>query len=313
MTDEPAQVKRTREIEEVTNRYVIHPISRVLVTYFDRWGLRPNTVSVIGMGLGAGAAVAYYHYPQWPMALLGFLLMVGWHVMDGADGQLARLTGQTSEVGKILDGLCDHVTFVLVYASLAMAVAQNEGLWVWGPAALAGISHVMQASTYEFQRQAYDFWARGKESARIVTPKTYREMLRDQSGVTQFFERLYLLYLKIQHRMARADAALTTALEAVLQEADDEHRIRDAYRSIQRSGVRRWSLLCSNYRTMAIFVACLVGHPLYFFVFEIVVLNAIFVLLMRMQQERNRRLRTWLARREWSSSGRERSFELFSE
>jgi len=302
MTDESGQIKRTREIEEVTNRYVIHPISRALVTHFARWDVRPNTVSVIGMGLGAAAAVAYYHYAQWPMALLGFLLMIGWHIMDGADGQLARLTGQMSEVGKILDGLCDHVTFVLVYASLAMAAAQAEGLWIWGPTVLAGVSHVMQASTYEFQRQAYDFWARGKESARIITPEAYREALQGKDGWTRFFEKLYLLYLKIQHRMAHADEALMASLTTALQTADDERQIRDAYRSIHLDSVRRWSLLSSNYRTMAIFAACLAGDPLYFFLFEIVVLNAIFVLLRRMQQKRNQQIRHWLAHREVAHS-----------
>lgn len=298
MTGESVHVKRTREIEEVTNLYVIHPISRALVTYFARWGVRPNTVSILGMALGAGAAVAYYHYAQWPMALLGFLLMVGWHVMDGADGQLARLTGRTSQIGKVMDGLCDHVTFVLVYASLALATAQEGSPWmVWGIAALAGVSHALQASTYEFQRQAYDFWARGEESARIVTPAAHRETLQDKDGGAQFFGRLYLLYLRIQHRMASADKALLAELGAALRTTDDEERIREMYRSIHLNGVRRWSLLSSNYRTIAIFIACLAGSPLYFFLFEIVVLNAIFVLLRHMQKKRNQRLRAELARR----------------
>ena len=58
MTVEPVQVKRTSEIEEPTNRYVVHPISRALVTRFARWGVSPNAVSVVGLGLGAAAALA---------------------------------------------------------------------------------------------------------------------------------------------------------------------------------------------------------------------------------------------------------------
>lgn len=297
MRHDSTQVKRTREIEEVTNLYLVHPVSRTFVTYFARWGVHPNVVSVVGMVLGAAAAAAYYQYEHWPMALLGFALMVGWHVMDGVDGQLARLTGQTSDVGKVLDGLCDHVTFTLVYASLALASAQEAGGWVWALAVAAGVSHLLQASAYEFQRQAYDFWGYGKETARPVTPEAYSATLDDKRGLERSFGMLYLGYLEVQHRMAGVQEDLSSALGAALDEADAdaEERIRAAYRTVQRSGVRRWGLLCSNYRTIAIFVACLAGSPVYFFLFEILLLNAVFLLLRRMQHRRNRALRTRLA------------------
>ena len=43
--------------------------------------------------------------------------------MDGADGQLARLTGKTSELGKAMDGLVDHLSFALVYIGLTLPAA----------------------------------------------------------------------------------------------------------------------------------------------------------------------------------------------
>ena len=42
--------------------------------------------------LRALAGVAYAHYQDPRLTLAGFILMIAWHVMDGADGQLARLT-----------------------------------------------------------------------------------------------------------------------------------------------------------------------------------------------------------------------------
>ena len=62
-----------------------------------------------------------------------------------------------------------------------------------------------------------------------------------------------------------------------------EAEVRAAYRAVNLDAVRRWSLLCSNYRTIAIFVAALLGSPLYFFLFEIVGLNAAFAGLSAMQ------------------------------
>ena len=76
---------------------------------FARLGITPNAVSLLGMAFGILAAFAYYHYRDLKWAIAGFVLMIAWHVMDGADGQLARLTNAQSELGKILDGICDGV------------------------------------------------------------------------------------------------------------------------------------------------------------------------------------------------------------
>ena len=296
---ERLQVKRTSEIEETTNVYVVHPISAALVPLFARWGVRPNAVSVMGMVFGGLAAVAYYQYALWPYALAGFLFMIGWHVMDGADGQLARLTGQTSEIGKVLDGLCDHVAFTLVYVSLTFVAASELGWWVWLVAVAAGLSHLVQASAYEFQRQAYDFWVHAKESARIERPEAFRRGLDGKQGAARLFGKLYLSYLRIQYRIAGIDAALIGEMDRALHEGGErEAEVRAAYRATNLDAVRRWSLLCSNYRTIAIFVAALLGSPLYFFLFEIVGLNAAFAGLSMMQARRNRTLHDWLGQTE---------------
>src|SRR3954471_18230839 len=92
--DSTNAIKRTIEIEEFTNRYVIHPISGWLVPLFHQRDIHPNTVSLAGAVSGAIAAVCYYNYEHTAAAVAGFLFMLGWHVFDGADGQLARLSGK---------------------------------------------------------------------------------------------------------------------------------------------------------------------------------------------------------------------------
>ena len=288
MTEETVSVKRTSEIEEPTNRLLIHPLSRALVTPLARRAVSPNAVSLAGLAFGAAAALAYGRYTEGPFVALGFVLMVAWHVMDGADGQLARLTGKTSEIGKALDGLCDHGTFVLVYVALAAAAAAAHGPWVWLWAVAAGASHAVQANAYEGARYAYDYWVRGKTSARIPTPAEYREEVRGATGVAWALSRLQLLYLQFQHS-GRA-VALRRRLEAAAHEPGGAARLAEAYRDTHLAGVRRWNLLCSNYRTVAVAVACLAGSPVFFFAFEAVVLNGVFLALLQMQRRNDRAL-----------------------
>jgi len=289
MTGDSTQVTRTREIEEATNLYFIHPISRVLVSVFAGFGIHPNLVSITGMVFGGLAAWAYFYYSQWEMVLAGFLLMIGWHVMDGADGQLARLTGKTSEIGKALDGLCDHLTFALVYISLGWAAASVFGPMAWWLMVLAGVSHVVQASTYEYQRQMYDYWVFGKESARPVMPAEFRQGMEGKTGLGLLLGGILLTYLSIQSRVAGANLRLVAQLEC-MKEAGEEAKVSEAYRGANLSAVKTWSILCSNYRTIAIFIACLAKNPLYFFLFEIGFLNAALIALRMIQARRNQQL-----------------------
>ena len=292
MTQSTARVSeaaRTSEIEEPTNRWLVHPISRAVVAPLARWGVSPNAVSLVGLALGAGAAVAYLGYDEpWRVAL-GFALMLGWHVADGADGQLARLTGKTSEIGRMLDGVVDHASFVLVYVALAWTASGEHGPWVWGLAVLAGASHAVQASAYEAQRLAYDVWARGKASARFPTVEAFRADLREMRGTDRILGGLYLLYLKLQTRTGTGDRPLEVALARASQERGAAP-VAEAYRETHLAGVQRWNVLCSNYRTIAIAVACLVGSPVWFFAFEAVGLNAAFAALVAMRRRHDRAL-----------------------
>src|SRR5580692_13172531 len=85
-------IRRTTEIEEITNLYFIHPLASRLVPLFARLRVTPNAVSILGMLFGILSAFANYRYWNLGSAITGFALMIAWHVMDGADGQLARFT-----------------------------------------------------------------------------------------------------------------------------------------------------------------------------------------------------------------------------
>jgi phosphatidylglycerophosphate synthase len=277
-TSEP--VRRASEIEEITNLYVIHPVSNFLTLRFARLGITPNAVSLAGMGFGILAAFAYYHYRDLAWAVAGFLLMIAWHVMDGADGQLARLTNAQSELGKILDGVCDYVTFIAVYAALAAALSRDIGGFAWGLAAVAGVFHAFQSAAYEAQRQEYVFWAEGKTAAPPA-----------DGGASGPLGGLYRLYVGAQMLVSgRAGAFRRGLAEAIDKAGPRAAAIRARYREIFAPAVRRWSILSANYRTIGIFIGAAIGRPDYYFIFEIFGFSAILAVLLACQRARYRLL-----------------------
>jgi phosphatidylglycerophosphate synthase len=161
---------RPSEIEEWLNRVLIHPLSRRLTTVLIPTGVTPNMVSIMGVVMAAVAAGLYGGLP-WPIsALLGFVAHLGWHVFDGADGDLARRTGKSSPSGEVVDGICDYLSHVVIYVVFAMVLAaqfrsgqwgQLSGAWGWVLAIVAGLSRAVQANHYESSRRTYQWWVYG--------------------------------------------------------------------------------------------------------------------------------------------------------
>jgi len=281
----PETVKRTFETEEFTNLHFIHPISRWLVSRLSGTKITPNMVSLTGMMFGILAGISYYHYQSRYMVFAGFGAMIIWHILDGADGQLARLTGSHSELGKILDGFCDYITFISVYIGVGLGLSWQGGAGIWGVILFAGVLHAIQSSAYEMQRGEYDFWGHGREGAK---PPEIRQMIADLEGksfLSAMLNQPYIGYIRMQRRFSGISPELQHTLKDSLKNHPDKaDDIRALYREIFAPSVRSWSIMCANYRTIAIFITCLAGYPLYFFWLEIAVLTPALIFLVRKQR-----------------------------
>ncbi|MCW4460718.1 CDP-alcohol phosphatidyltransferase family protein [Sphingomonas sp. BT-65] len=253
MTLPPPDQSRDRRIEDPTNLWLIHPAGRLLLPWFVARGIPANAVSLIGLTLGALAALAYVRWDAWPFAFAGLLLSVGWLIADGLDGMIARATGTASPLGRILDGLCDHGVFVLIYVMLATSIATLEG---WALAVAAGAAHALQSNLYESERARFHRRCRGGV---ITDPVPSRNPL-------------VRLYDHVAGALDRAAFPLDQALGSHRDPA-----AHDAYRAAATGPMRLMSLLTANVRVLAIFIACLVGDPRLFWWFELVPLTAVLV------------------------------------
>ena len=80
----------------------------------------------------------------WGVAL-GLLLHMAWHILDGADGDLARLTGRSSANGELVDGICDYAGHIVLYVTMGAIAAGQLGGMGWALMWAAGASRVVQA------------------------------------------------------------------------------------------------------------------------------------------------------------------------
>jgi len=278
-------IRRTTEIEEITNLYFIHPLAGRLVPIFARLRVTPNAVSIMGMLFGILSAVAYYRYWNLRCAITGFALMIAWHVMDGADGQLARFTQSYSYFGKVLDGISDNVTFLAVYTALAISLSRQHGNWIYALVAISAVCHAIQSASYETQRQEYEYLGWGKKPQE-PPPRNSPERGRDGPPVIRWlFDFLHrLFFVGLSFPTAGINRKFRATMGAALQSDPGKAAlVRQRYREMLAPQIRSWSILSANYRTLGIFISALFKAPEYYFEFEIIGFSVALAVLIRRQ------------------------------
>ena len=265
---------RAPELQDPLNRYLYHPLAARLARRLVPTGISPNAVSVAGV-LVVWAAAWSYAALAWPTgALLGFGLHMMWHVLDGADGDLARLTGKASATGELVDGVCDYSAQTLLYFVLAAILDDRIGGWAWALAVAAGVSHIVQTNHAETQRRSYLWWAYGVPWLKHAQ-EAGDEVFRERNWFSRTFAWLARDYLKLAYWMAPWSARLDTLVAEAASDPRRLARIRRLVRRTSRLSLAYEKLVGPNPRTIMLGASMLAGSPLWYFIGEAVVLNLI--------------------------------------
>ncbi|MCB4823983.1 CDP-alcohol phosphatidyltransferase family protein [Roseicella aerolata] len=109
---------------------VIHRIVRPAVRAVAPTGVTPNHITTLRLATGMAAAAAFaVGGPLWPA--IGGAIFVLSMLLDRADGELARQTGQSSPGGYWYDIISDCASNVM--AMIGIGIGLQEVLGLWGP------------------------------------------------------------------------------------------------------------------------------------------------------------------------------------
>jgi hypothetical protein len=286
-TETPAS--RWPEMDDWLNGRIFHPLAHRLARTLAATPATPNAVSLAG-GLLIVAAAILYTGLAWPASvLLGFLAHALWHVFDGADGDLARLTGKASPVGELIDGLCDYLGHIILYVFLAAFLDDWIGGWAWFVASLAGASRILQSNHAESGRRTYLWRVYDVEWLKHSYERD-RGALRRTGLVATLAEPFARAYV----RVASAASPLSGRIDALLARASRapaaEERARRICREESRVPLKLQTALGPNLRTIALGLAMAAGSPLWFFLIEITGLNLLMLWSLARQRRADRRI-----------------------
>jgi phosphatidylglycerophosphate synthase len=284
---------RPPELEDWLNRFVYHPLSGRLARALVPTGISPNAVSVMGGLFIAAAAWAYTGLDWAYSALLGFLFQALWHVFDGADGDLARLTGKASPIGELVDGVCDYAGNAVLYIALAAFLNDRIGGVAWAVAAAAAVSHAVQANHAESQRRTYLWWVYGVPWLKN-TGAAQKGASKRSDWFTGMFGWMASAYVRLATAMNRDAEAVDAALEA---EGDSvrQERLRAVVKQRSGTSLLLQKALGANPRAPMLGISMALGSPLYFFLVETLLLNLLLVGSVQYHKAHSRELARELA------------------
>lgn len=105
---------KPKAVEEFLDYYFYRRLAKYLVPILIKLKVSPNQVSILSMFFGLGCAASFYYSQYFLSGLLGVIAIV----FDCCDGQIARLTGQSSPLGRMLDGVCDLIWVAALWCSI---------------------------------------------------------------------------------------------------------------------------------------------------------------------------------------------------
>ena len=282
------------------------PIGYLWAKYFERLGVHPNVVTVLSILIGVSSAFFFAHGSYrtegtfgLQMNLIGILLMMWSNFYDSADGQLARMTGEKTQLGRILDGAASIIIFVPVYCAMTwrcylyhdmefawLGIADTErnatvyGYTLFAMVLFSGfVCHSGQCRLADYYRQIHLFFLNGQGDGELTDHEQQQQLYDTMPWrghvIEKMFLKTYVSYTRQQEQATPAFQHLMTQLRLSYGHASNAPQsFRDEFRRQSLHLMPMTNMLTFNTRAIALYVSCLIDLPWLYFLFEIFIMSA---------------------------------------
>lgn len=253
--------------------------------FFRVLHVHPIAVTLISIVLGAASAF-FFVRTDLKSNIIAVCMLVVANWLDCADGQLARMTGKKTLIGRILDGFAGDVWFQFIYTALAIRLTPTWGIWGWLVGAYAGYwCHVHQANLADYYRNQHLYFQLGAQRSeldRSCQLKKRYESLRWHSN--NWFEKLYLFFyirytIRQENMTPRCQQMLDMLQERYGQDVPED--IRQMFVSRSRPMMPACQMLTFDLRIGVLYLTALLNCVWAYFLFEGIVLQIVFFRLRR--------------------------------
>jgi hypothetical protein len=264
-------------VEEWVDLHFFRPIGIRIARALVPTGVSADQVTLWSLVIGVVAGHLFAYQDRWTN-LIGFALFIVSDIFDSADGQLARLRGASTRLGRALDGASDSLRFINLYFHLIYRLI-HTGYW-WPGAfllvAAAGLAHTYQSAAVDFVRNAFlsiGIGNRGElDLPEDLDPHPPTTLLE------RFGARVYRDYVLRQSQLFPRSVKLIRLLRRGGGSVPEEFRAEYRVRQSVVLPICAW--LGQNIRFLLLGVAALTAHVTAFLWIEAVWMSLLLVVLL---------------------------------
>lgn len=261
------EVLGTIKLIDIEEKYDIY-FSRFFGLFFakaaNKLNLTPTNVSMASLLTGVVGGALLFFQPNLYFVIAATILITLSGILDSADGQLARMTGQSTELGRVIDGLIDTFVFIACYLGGAIPLIESYGIIIIGFGVLAFYVFGMKTATYDFYKTQYLF-VFGK--AQDAIPFSVKETKKiNDKGYSRLIHNLYLIFVDTQLRFTSRSKEMRLKMIHFLKEDGD--KFRKKYRHYNKPMMPWWAWICGlNIHRVSLIVFSFIGRfDLYLFI-----------------------------------------------
>lgn len=285
---------KSRDTEGVFELFATRTPGYLWALLFRRIGVHPIAVTLLSMLIGSLSGYFFYRQ-ELSFNIIGMLLLIWANWYDCADGQLARMTGKTSTLGRILDGFAGDLWFFCIYLGIALRLQGEWGVWGWVLCFVAGARfHARQCSLADYYRQAHLYFiGAANELERSADIDAQYRALKWRSR--DWFEKLYLLcyasYTRGQEKPTPDFQKLYNKVRATCAAGRKlPEKFTDDYRTFSKPLMPLCQILTFDARVGVLFLTLLLGQPWLYPALEITAFEALRIYTNRRHERGCRRL-----------------------
>lgn len=298
---------KSTDTEEWLDRVWTRPIGYWWAKLFERLGVHPNAVTVMSMIIGACSALFFAHGSYFYEGTFGLgmniiaIIMLAWaNFYDSADGQLARMTGKKTRLGRILDGAASQVWFIPIYLAIVyrfyyhhsrefayLGISDTETNSIIAACIFLAcvlysgfVCHSRQCGLADYYRQIHLFFLKGEAGSELDNSEQQQRIYDNTSWqdnkLWKVFLKTYVGYTRKQEKQTPCFQRLMDALRKEYGAIENiPQAFRNKFRSLSLPLMKWTNILTFNTRAIVLYVTCLLDLPWLYFLFEIIILGAL--------------------------------------
>lgn len=298
MNEKIAATLKSTETEDWFDLRVVRPLSYLWAVVFAKLGIHPNTVTIMSYFIGAGSAWFFasgsYYYEGWYgllMNVVAILLLLWADIFDCTDGQLARMTGKKSKLGRILDGAGGFVWFIPIYLALVyrfyihhsiefswFGIADTETnvqiatMIVFVLSLISGFDGIgAQQRLADYYIQIHLFFQKGKKASELDNSRQQRQLYEQTPWKGNLLWKIFLhSYVGYTEKQEKSTPEFQRLMSVVNERYGEDmpEEIREEMLQLSRRIMPLNAMLTFNFRTLMFALFCLTDIPALYFIFE---------------------------------------------